>query len=103
LVELHRPGLAEIALTDALNKDISTRRRGGVLTDLAMVGAQRRDHDQVERYGNAAADAARQTGSAGYVGRKLISLRSQLVPFLGDSHVRHLDKQIAALSTVSVT
>jgi tetratricopeptide (TPR) repeat protein len=102
-VELRRPELAEAVLTDALSKDISTRRRGSVLTDLAIVGAQRRDADQLVMYGNAAVDAARQTGSAGYVGRKLHSLRPQLVPFLGDSHVRHLDKQITTLTTVSAS
>lgn len=100
-VELRRPDLAEVALTEALGYDISTRRRGSVLADLAKVGIQYRDPDQLIMYGNAALDAARQTGSAGYVGRKLRGLRPQLEPFLADSHVRHLDQQIGQLDTVS--
>jgi hypothetical protein len=102
-VELRRPELAETALSGALDKGISTRRRGSVLVDLAMVGAQRRDVDQLVMYGAAAVDAARQTGSAGYVGRKLRSLRPQLAQFFSDSHVRHLDLQIVSLATVSTT
>lgn len=101
-VELRRPELAEIALTNALKQDLSIRRRGSVLADLAVVGMQLRDVDQLVMYGNAALDTARQTGSAGYLGRKLHSLRPQLKPFLADSHVRHLDRQISRLETVSV-
>ncbi|WP_245617404.1 hypothetical protein [Amycolatopsis taiwanensis] len=101
-VELRRPELAEVALTDALSQDISVRRRGSLLADLALVGIQRRDPDELIMYGNAALDAVRQTGSAGYVGRRLHSLRPQLKPFLADSHVRHLDQQIGQLETVSV-
>ncbi|WP_406638042.1 helix-turn-helix domain-containing protein [Amycolatopsis sp. WGS_07] len=100
-VELRRPELAEVALTDALDQNISARRRGSLLADLAMVGVQRRDTDQLVMYGNAALDASRQTGSAGYVGRMLHNLRPQLKPFLADSHVRHLDQQIVQLKTVS--
>jgi hypothetical protein len=99
-VELGRPDLAEATLTDALYQDISPRRRGSVLTDLATIGAQRRDTHQLVTYGNAALDVARQTGSAGYVGRKLAVLRPQLAPFRADSHVRHLEQEIARLKAV---
>ncbi len=61
-----------------------------MLTNLAMVGALRRDPDQLVMYADAAVDAAKQTGSAGYVGRKLSSLKPQLKPFLEDSHIRPL-------------
>lgn len=101
-VELRRPELAEVALADALDRNVSARRRGSLLADLALVGVQRRDTDQLVMYGNAALDAARQTGSAGYLGRMLHNLRPQLKPFLADSHVRHLDQQIVQLKTVSV-
>ncbi|MFE3176747.1 helix-turn-helix domain-containing protein [Amycolatopsis sp. NPDC059090] len=101
-VELRRPELAEVALADALDRTVSARRRGSLLADLALVGVQRRDTDQLVMYGNAALDAARQTGSAGYVGRMLHNLRPQLKPFLADGHVRHLDQQIVQLKTVSV-
>ncbi|WP_240490573.1 transcriptional regulator [Amycolatopsis vancoresmycina] len=99
-VELGRPDRAEATLSDALYQDISPRRRGSVLTDLATIGVQRRDTHQVVTYGNAALDVARQTGSAGYVGRKLAVLRPQLAPFRADSHIRHLEQEIARLKTV---
>src|SRR6184192_3178118 len=76
-------------------------RRGIVLTDLAMVGVQRRDPDQVVEYADAALDTARQTGS-GVIARKLQGLRVDLGPFLGDSRVRDVDKQIRALTLASV-
>jgi hypothetical protein len=79
------------------NQNLSTRRRGGVLTDLAMVGVLRRDPIHLVMYGDAALDTARQTRS-GVIGRKLQSLQSHLSPFLGDSHVRYLDNQIKALT-----
>ncbi|MFD2420034.1 transcriptional regulator [Amycolatopsis pigmentata] len=100
-VDLQRPELAEPALTGALKSGLSARRRGGVLTGLTGVGIQRRDADQIVMYGNAALDAALQTGSAGYLGRKLHGLRPQLKPFLVDGHVRHLDQQIARLKAVA--
>ena len=62
---------------------------------------QRRDTHQLVTYGNAALDVARQTGSAGYVGRKLAVLRPQLAPFRADSHVRHLEQELARLTVVS--
>jgi tetratricopeptide (TPR) repeat protein len=99
-VELRRSDLAEAALTDALGQDLSLRRRGSVLTDLAMVGAQRGDPEQLVMYADAALDVARQTGS-GVVGRKLQRLRAHLGPFAGDRHVRHLDEQITALAGTS--
>jgi tetratricopeptide (TPR) repeat protein len=98
--DLQRPVLAEPALTAALKSGLSARRRGGVLAGLMGVGVQRREPDQIVMYGNAALDAALQTGSAGYLGRKLNSLRPALKPFLADGHVRHLDQQIARLQAV---
>jgi transcriptional regulator with XRE-family HTH domain len=98
-VELGRPELAESALNEALECGLSVRRRGGVLTDLATVGVQRGDAEQAVLYASAAVDAARQTGSSGYVGRKLAILKPQLRPLLADKHVCHLDRQIADLST----
>lgn len=102
-VELGRPELAEPVLTRALRRSISTRRRGSVLTDLARAGAQSVDVDQVVMYGAAALDVMRQTGSAGYVGRKLTALPTQLEPFLCDRHIRHLVTQIHHTATATRT
>lgn len=100
-VTLRRPDLAEPALNKALGQARSARRRGSVLVDLATVGAQRGDVDQLVMNGAAAVDSARQTASVGYVGRKLGGLREHLVSYLGDRHVRYLDSQIK--DVVSVT
>jgi transcriptional regulator with XRE-family HTH domain len=99
-VALRHPDLAEAALTQALGQKLSLRRRGIVLTDLAMVGVQRRDPDHMAMYADAALDTARQSGS-GVIVRKLQGLRLDLAPFLGDSRVRNLDKQIMALNSAS--
>jgi transcriptional regulator with XRE-family HTH domain len=96
-LRLRQPDLAEQALTTALGQDLSPRRRGAVLTDLAMVGVLRRDPVEVVMHGNAALDALRQTRS-GYVARKLCGLQDHLTPFLDDRHVRRLDRQITALA-----
>ncbi|MFI0464337.1 helix-turn-helix domain-containing protein [Saccharopolyspora sp. 5N102] len=100
-VALRRPDLAEPALTKALGQATSARRRGSVLVDLATVGVQRGDLDQLVMRGAAAVDSARQTTSVGYLGRKLGDLREHLVPFLGDRHVRYLDSQIKDVVTAS--
>lgn len=99
LIELDRPELAEPSLLEAIRRPLSARRRGGVLADLAAVGAQRHDAEQTVLYGSAAVDAARQTSSAGYVGRKLSLLQPRLKPMLADRHVRHLDRQITKMTT----
>ncbi|MEV7907751.1 hypothetical protein AB0P04_39690, partial [Streptomyces anulatus] len=46
-VKLSRMDLAEAALMDVLGQRLSMRRKGSVLTDLALLGAQRRDVDQI--------------------------------------------------------
>ena len=101
-VELHRPRLAEAALNEALRQDLSTRRRAGVLTDLAMTGAQCRDPDRILTYASTALDAARQTGS-GVIGRKLQDLQTYLIPFLSDRRIRQLNTDIADQVSASLT
>ena len=95
-VELGRPDLAEAALTDALGQTVSVRRRGAILADLAVTGAQRRDVEQMVIYATEAVELARQTGS-GYIGRKLAGLRPHLAAVANDPRVRHLGEQIPVL------
>ncbi|MFI6781402.1 transcriptional regulator [Micromonospora sp. NPDC050276] len=99
-VELGRPDLAEPVLSAALSQELSVRRRGTVLADLALVGIQRGDVHQVVLYGGAVLDVARQSRS-GVVGAKLNRLQRHLRPFLQDSHVQHLDRQISVLTRAS--
>ncbi len=101
-VQLWRPDLAEITLSDALRQNLSARRRGSVLTDLAMVGVQRDDVNQLVTYADAALEIAVQTGS-GFISRKLQGLGGHLAPLLGNSQVRQLNQQIMALSENSIT
>ena len=94
---LGRADLAETALIQALGQSVSLRRRGSLLTDLALVGIQRRDLDQLLRYGHDAIDLAEQTQSSGYVGRKLQILKTQLDPFAADNRATQLTDRIANL------
>ncbi|MER7723726.1 helix-turn-helix transcriptional regulator [Streptomyces sp. NPDC096323] len=101
-VQLGRLDLAERALQDALHQPAlasgqSYRRRGAVLTDLAAIGAKRRDAEQVVAYGNEAISLARASGS-GYVARRLLSLRDEFGPLSRDHRVAELGAEIAALS-----
>ncbi|MFJ2957300.1 helix-turn-helix transcriptional regulator [Streptomyces sp. NPDC087270] len=96
-VTLGRLDLAETALNDALSRKLTMRRRGSVLTDLAEIGARRRDVDCLLSYGTAAVELAERT-SSGYIGRKLEGLRGHLAPFLTDKRVFGFDERISSLS-----
>ena len=71
---------------------------GSVLSDLAMLGIQRRDVEQVVHYGSMAVELAKQTGSSGYIGRKLDGLQLELRPLLSDARIASLNEQIASIS-----
>ncbi|MGH3943062.1 MAG: helix-turn-helix domain-containing protein [Pseudonocardiaceae bacterium] len=101
-VALRRPDLAEVALTKALSQDLSPRRRGSVLIDLAMMSVQCGDPERLVMYADAALDTARQTES-GVIYRKLQILQEQLSSFLGDRHVRHLSEHITAVTRISAS
>lgn len=99
-ITLRRPDLAEAVLTTALTHSLSTRRRGGVLVDLASLGIQRGDHDQLLDYGKTAVDLARRTGS-GVIAQKLRGLQSQMAGLSRDSRLTALSQDINALATAS--
>lgn len=95
-VQIGRPDQAEHVLRPVLDRPLSTRRRAGVLVDLAAVAALHRDPIQLVAYGSAALDIAHRTHS-GYLGRRLELLRRHFEPVQHDPHVRHLSKQIAGI------
>ncbi|MFE0335029.1 multiprotein-bridging factor 1 family protein [Streptomyces sp. NPDC058955] len=95
-LQLGRPDLAEDALTAALAQPLSLRRRAAVLSDLAALGAYRRDVDQVVHYAEQAVALAGRSHS-GYIGRKLDGLRAHIAPLMADGRVSDLDHRIAAL------
>ncbi|MEU6781535.1 transcriptional regulator [Nonomuraea angiospora] len=99
-ITLRRPDLAETVLTDALTHNLTTRRRGGVLVDLAALGIQRCDHDQLLDYGRAAVDLARRTGS-GVIGQKLRGLKSQMANLPREARIAALSQDIDDLATAS--
>jgi hypothetical protein len=89
--------LAEAELTKALRHKLSLRRRASVHADLAIIGAHRRDRDQVIAHAHTAmADAV--TTSSDYIRRKLGGLQRHLVPLLGDKQVQQLSGEIKALA-----
>lgn len=96
-VKLRSHDLAEVTLGEVLRQDLSSRRRGSVLTDLAMIGAQRGDTNQLVTYADAALEIATQTGS-GFISRRLLALQDHLAPLLGSSDVRQLNHEIMTLS-----
>ncbi|MEU2066580.1 helix-turn-helix domain-containing protein [Streptomyces anulatus] len=102
-LQLGRLDLAEGALTRALKQEalapgLSYRRRGAVLTNLAAIGAKRRDPEQVVAYGKEAVALARASGS-GYVARRLQGLCDEFGPLNSSHRVRELGAEIAMLST----
>lgn len=102
-VQLGRLDLAEKALKSALEQDAlaegqSFRRRGAVLTDLAAIGARRRDPEQVVTFGAEALQLARES-SSGFVARRLQDLRSEFGPLARVGRVAELRAEIDALST----
>ncbi|MFD8107522.1 hypothetical protein [Streptomyces microflavus] len=101
-VQLGRLDLAEEALERALAQTAlatgqSYRRRGAVLTDMAAIGAKRRDADQVVAYGKGAISLARASGS-GYVARRLQGLCDEFGPLRRDHRVAELGAEIATLN-----
>jgi tetratricopeptide (TPR) repeat protein len=99
-LQLGRFDLAESALTSALGQNLSVRRRGGVLTDLAILGLRRSDLDKAVAYADAAAEIVAQTRS-GVITRKLKGLQSELSPFLNDIRVRNLNARIDAFESLA--
>jgi transcriptional regulator with XRE-family HTH domain len=93
---LGRLDLAEAALTDALRQDLSTRRRASVLTDLATIGAQRRDPDQVLVHAAPVLAQARATKS-GVITSKLRGLQPKLTPLLANKKIARLNSDINGL------
>ena len=97
---LGRLDLAETALTDALRPDLSSRRRAGVQTDLATIGARRCDPDQVLTHAAPVLAQARATKS-GVIASKLGALRPHLAPLLANRKIAQLDSDIDELVSSS--
>lgn len=100
-VALRRADLAEHALSAALHLELSERRRGGVLTDLAVLGLQQGDIEQLVSNADAAIEIARDTGS-GWLGRKLFGLQLQLAPLMTNQQVSQLGRELASITRMTV-
>ncbi|WP_419996933.1 helix-turn-helix domain-containing protein [Streptomyces boninensis] len=98
--QLGRPDLAETALNHALDTARSPRRHGSIHTDLALLGTQRRDIDQITTHARQAIEITVRSAS-GYVARRLHSLQPKLAPFLADHRIREINDQITELTAAS--
>jgi len=94
--KLERPELAEPPLQEALQGDLSTRRRGLVLADLALVALQRHEIDEACSYAEQAIEIARD-GSSGVIKRRLLDIRRKLGPFDFSPSVKHFNQHLALL------
>lgn len=96
MIALGRLDAAEKALTDALPHLSTPRRRAGVTTDLALLGARRGDHPSVVMWLDDTLSAARTTESA-FIARKLHAARPALTRLLRDPRVQRVDTEITEL------
>lgn len=101
-VQLGRLDLAESSPQEALRQEefapgLSLRRRGAVLTDLASIGAKRRDVEQLVSYAHQAVDLAR-ASSSGYIVRRLSALRAEFADLGSDRRVAELDTELRSLT-----
>lgn len=100
LVKLNRPGQAEPLLHKALqlHPDFS-RRRGMVLTDLALSAVEKGDSiEKACRIGDEVIQIA-QRGSSGMLKKGLQVLQTQLSPFAQVSAVKRFNEQLVLLKT----
>ncbi|HEV3158089.1 MAG TPA: hypothetical protein VGZ00_12155 [Candidatus Baltobacteraceae bacterium] len=97
-VKLGRSDDAEESLTQALVGVESPRRRGMILTDLALAAIQRKQVDSACAYGQAVVELARQSAS-GVVRTRLRELSRALSPFADAIEVRRLNDHISSLDT----
>jgi hypothetical protein len=92
-VTLRRPDLARPVLAAALDQQLSGRRRGAILADLAITGAQSGDVEEVITYGGQALRIACDTRS-GYVNRKLRALTPQVGELRNDARIDTLIREL---------
>jgi tetratricopeptide (TPR) repeat protein/DNA-binding XRE family transcriptional regulator len=96
-VRLRQPTLAEPALQEALKKQpASHRRRGLILTDLALVAIQRGDAEKACEYGDKVIEIARQSSPALLL-KGLQPLLVHLQPVKNTPAVKSLSQQIKEL------
>ena len=94
--KLEQPELAEPPLQEALQRDLSTRRRGLVLADLALVALQCHEIDKACSYAEQAIEIARD-GPSGVVKRRLLDIHRKLGPFDYSPSVKHFKQHLALL------
>jgi transcriptional regulator with XRE-family HTH domain len=97
-VKLGQADLAEPVLQDALQlHPHATRRRGMVLTDLALAAGMRGEMERACALGNEVIQIA-QLGSSGVLKKGLHVLQTQLSPFATSNAVKDLNAQIRLLA-----
>ncbi len=97
-VRLQQPDLAEPALKLALQQlPLPSRRRGMVLSDLAIVSLQRQEIELACSYVEQVIEVARAVPS-GWLKKGVATLHTQLEPFKTESSVSQLDQQLLQFS-----
>jgi tetratricopeptide (TPR) repeat protein len=97
-VRLEQPDLAEPALQEALGQFTKPgRKRGMVLTDLAMAALQRRNVEQACSYAEEVIEIVT-LGSSSFLHDGVQKLRRQLEPYAGSSSVNGLDQRMRLLA-----
>ncbi|GHO66803.1 hypothetical protein KSC_056950 [Ktedonobacter sp. SOSP1-52] len=97
-VKLAQPELAEPTLQEALQlHPTPTRRRGMVLTDLALAAGMRGDVEQACALGNEVVQIAH-LGASGMLKKRLQVLQAQLAPFSQVPAVKDVNAQISLLA-----
>ncbi len=97
-VKLRQPDLAEPVLQEALRlHPAPTRRRGMVLSDLALAAAHSGDVERACTLGSEVIQIA-QAGSSGVLKKGLNVLQTQLTPFKKHGAVKDLNAQIRLLA-----
>jgi transcriptional regulator with XRE-family HTH domain len=97
-VRLQQPDLAEPALQQALRQlPTPSRRRGMVLSDLALASLQQQDIEQACTYIEQVIEVATNVPS-GWLKKGIATLHHELEPFQTVSRVSQLDQQLLQLS-----
>ncbi len=95
-VKLKQPNLAKPILRQALQQDITYRRRGMILTDLALASLQEGNIDQSCSYAQQAVDIA--AHGSGMLRKSVFTVRQQLEPYIEMSAVTELDQRLHMLA-----
>jgi tetratricopeptide (TPR) repeat protein len=95
-VKLGQPDIALPVLQKALKQDLTYRRQGMILTDLAFASLQKGEIEQACNYADQVIEIAAQ--GSGMLRRGIYDLRHRLKPHASKAAVKQLDQKLQALA-----